>query len=171
MDEARIGLQPIRHKTWAPLGVRPTVEVAPKYEWRYVYSAVQPLTGKTYTLILPSVNTDMMQIWLDSFAASRPRNTTSLVVLDGAGWHTTSKLTVHRNIETIALPPYSPELNPAERLWTLMRRCLANRYFASLNELDEAIINAVRNWIRDTGALASLTSYQWIRKVNRLIQN
>jgi hypothetical protein len=46
----------------------------------------------------------------------------ALLVLDGAGWHSSPRLTVPDNIALLPLPPYSPELNPVENVWELHRQ-------------------------------------------------
>jgi transposase len=63
-----------------------------------------------------------------------------LLILDQAGWHTTKELQVPSNIELVFLPPYSPELNPVERLWQwLKRHSLRNRFYKNLGEVIEAV--------------------------------
>jgi transposase len=58
-----------------------------------------------------------------------------LLVLDGAGWHVGAQLQVPPGIHLHVLPPYSPELQPAERLWPLTNEVLANRHFRDVDEL------------------------------------
>ena len=55
------------------------------------------------------------------------------------------------------LPPYSPELNPIERVWKLIRRrCLHNQYFVELNDVVQAIHPCLRDWSRPNNTLARL---------------
>jgi transposase len=74
-----------------------------------------------------------MQLYLDDFAASLPPDVVALLVLDGASWHRPPKLTVPDNLRLVFLPPYTPELNPAEQLWPLLREVTANQAFADIN--------------------------------------
>jgi hypothetical protein len=62
-----------------------------------------------------------------------------VLVLDNAGWHSSEQLVVPDGLRLAFLPPYSPELQPAERLWPLTNEAVANRSFATLKELDEAL--------------------------------
>ena len=135
-DEARFGLKPTYRRVWAPIGQRPTAPSRARYEWSYVFATVHPETGTTHALILPVANTRAMQLYLDDFAASLPTDVVALLVLDGASWHRSPKLTVPDNLQLVFLPPYTPELNPAEHLWPLLREVTANQAFANIDALE-----------------------------------
>jgi transposase len=60
-----------------------------------------------------------------------------VLVLDRAGWHSTHRLRVPDHVHLLFLPPYSPELPPAEHLWPLTNTVLLNRHFASIEELED----------------------------------
>ncbi len=66
-------------------------------------------------MILPHVNTDCMQIFLDEVASRHPEERI-VMILDGAGWHKAKSLAIPDNVRLVFLPPYSPELNPMENL-------------------------------------------------------
>ena len=59
-DESRLGLKPVMRRVWAPVGQRPLADSAHRFDWLYVYGFVQPQTGKTEWLLLPTVRTDVM---------------------------------------------------------------------------------------------------------------
>jgi len=64
----------------------------------------------------------------------------AILVMDGAGWHKSPHLEIPANIEIVYLPPYSPELNPVERLWLYIKQnIIKNKIFDSLVELEEAV--------------------------------
>jgi len=100
---------------------------------------VRPATGEDFTLVLPSVSAKVMDLFLAHFAASLPEDVHAVMVLDGAGWHDERALAVPGNVTLVPLPPYSPELNPVERVWLYLRE-----RFLSLRVLNdtEAIIDA-----------------------------
>ena len=116
--------------------------------------------------MLPSVSAAVMNLYLARFAATLADDVHAVMVLDGAGWHDPRALAVPDNITLVALPPYSPELNPVERLWLYLRE-----RFLSLRTLDdtEAIIDACcEAWnqlVAEPGRIKSLCDYPWIRKV------
>lgn len=116
----------------------------PGYQNFYVYSAVSPLTGEGVSLFLPWVNTVMMNIFLDHLSEILAERRCFLI-MDQAGWHASENLKVPKNIEIVFLPPYSPELNPVERLWQwLKRHSLRNRCHQDL----EAIMDSVQNCLQ-----------------------
>ena len=80
-------------------------------EYTYAYAAVSVADGDLDTLILPHVNGDCMQLFLDEVAARHPQDRI-VMVLDGAGWHQSQALTLANNLRLLKLPPYAPELNP-----------------------------------------------------------
>ena len=90
-----------------------------RFDWLYVYGFVHPHSGKTVWYLLPVVNTPAMQAVLDNFAQAVGAGADKhvVLVLDNAGWHTSHELRVPEGITLLFLPPYSPELQPAERLW------------------------------------------------------
>jgi len=143
-DEGRFGLMPVVGKCWSRKGVRPTTIVRPGYENFYVYSAVNPATGEDVSLFLPWVNTEMMNIFLETLKATLG-DQECFLVLDQAGWHNSKDLQIPENIKLIFLPPYSPELNPVERFWQwLKRHSLRNRYYESLEMVMEAVQNCMQ---------------------------
>jgi transposase len=84
-----------------------------------------------------------------------------LLLMDGAGWHTSKKLRVPDNITIKILPPYSPELNPVELVWLwLQEHQLSNRLFADQAELDEACLNAWNTLTPDR--IRSLCRCDWL---------
>ncbi len=121
-DEARLGLKPVMRRVWAPVGQRPTPRVKRGYEWTYLYGFVRPTTGEVYWLILPTVNKkELFSMALAGFAreVGAGENKRILLVVDQAGWHTSSEVDVPEGIHLEFLPTGSPELQPAERLWPL----------------------------------------------------
>lgn len=141
MDEHRVGLKPILRRVWARRGERPQAMVRPRYEWEYVYGFVQPATGATEWLLLPTVNIAVFTLALAHFAQAVGAGADKqiVLVLDRAGWHQSPQVVVPPGLHLVPLPPYSPELQPAERLWPLTNEPLANRTFATLPELDTVL--------------------------------
>ena len=115
----------------------------------YMYSAVNPVTGEDVSLFLPWVNTAMMHVFLEAMQeALNGRN--CLLVMDQAGWHDSHDLRVPENIELVYLPPYSPELNPVERLWQwLKRHSLRNRFHSNLDSVMDAVQQCYQQTTRD----------------------
>lgn len=163
MDEHRIGLKPILRRVWAKKGVTVTAPVAPRYEWMYVYGFVHPQSGHTSWLLLPSVNVEIFSRALAAFAEEVGAGSQKQVVLalDGAGWHKSAQLRVPDGLHLVFLPPYSPEVQPSERLWPLSNEPLANRVFTSLDELEAVQAERCR-WLQDhPEVVRAHTCFHW----------
>ena len=139
MDEARFGQQGTLTRMWAPRGSRPTAVKQTRYEWVYLYAAVEPATGVSVALQAPLVNTGTMNVFLKMLGEELAPNDYAVLIMDQAGWHKSRALKLPGNITTLLLPPYSPELNPVERLWAYLRsHYLANRVFDDYQHLLDA---------------------------------
>ena len=145
-DEGRFGLQPALGRRWARKGERPIINVKLGYENFYVFSAVCPTTGEDVSLFLPWVNTEMMNIFIEHLRAEL-NGRQCFLILDCAGWHNFKELQIPPNTKLVFLPPYSPELNPVERLWDwLKRNTIRNRFFQTLDE----VMDSVEEYMRAT---------------------
>lgn len=134
-----------------------------RYEWGYLYGFVEPETGRLFNLYADTVNTEMMTEALKQFAEFAkvgPQNQVVLV-LDNAGWHGAHDLGIPEGIHLCFLPPYSPELQPAERLWPLVNEATANQAFATLAELDELVDVQVKQLEAQPTVIKAHTHWHW----------
>ncbi len=164
-DEARFGQQGTLTKVWAPKGSRPTAVKQTDYEWVYLFAAVNPVTGASSALIAPTVNTDYMSEHLRFISEQAGEDKHIVLVLDQAGWHVAKALKVPDNISLMHLPPYSPELNPIERVWAYLKsHYLSNRVFKDYDDLFDASRDA---WNALTKSdLQSICHTSWIPTTN-----
>ena len=154
---------PIRRRVWAPKGQRPLAPARRKYEWLYAYGFVRPRTGQTWWGLLPTVSVEAMNLALAAFARDEgigPERRAVLVV-DNAGWHTGTDLAPPEGVHLAFLPPASPELQPAERLWPLLDEPVANRAFATLGELEDVLADRCLALEADRRTVKALTAYHW----------
>jgi hypothetical protein len=162
-DEHRLGLLPVRRRVWAPRGQRPTAHVERHYEWLYVYAVVRPRTGQSWWCLLPRVNTEAFALALATFARDEGIHAKqrAVLVVDQAGWHSAKDLALPDGIDLVFLPAYSPELQPAERLWSLVDEPVANRAFAELGALEEILVTRCRTLEADPQRLKAHTHFHW----------
>jgi len=163
VDERRLGLLPVVRRVWAPKGQRPTAAVRRAYGWLYVYGFVRPRTGQTRWCLLPTVSVEAMGLALAAFARDEGIGAAkrAVLVLDNAGWHTGKDLKAPEGVHLAFLPPYSPELRPAERLWGLIDEPVANRTFASLDALADVLAERCRALERQRRTLRSRCRFHW----------
>lgn len=84
-----------------------------------------------------------------------------ILAVDQAGWHTSDQVQIPEGIHLLFLPSHSPELQPAERLWTLTNEPIANRSFKSLDELEELLFERCRRLLNQQDLISHLTFFHW----------
>jgi transposase len=143
-DEARFGTHSNLGHGWFPKGKRTAVKVKLGFQNFYVYSAVNIDSGEDFSLIMPQVNTINMNEFLAQLSKDLGGKQV-ILVMDGAGWHKSKSLLIPENIEIVYLPPYSPELNPVEKLWQYIKsHTIKNRIYGTIDELKNAVCTFIR---------------------------
>lgn len=161
-DEGRFGRMAKPKRCWAPKGMRPKMPQQQIRQYTYAYAAVSPLDGVMDSLILPSANTEMMSLFLQEVGQRHPGEFI-LMFADKAAWHTTEKLKVPANMKLCALPPYSPQLNPAEHIWEEIREKYFPNYTAkSMDQVEDRLADALKALENDPKRVQSLTGFHWI---------
>lgn len=161
-DEARVGQQGTLTRLWARKGTRPRAPKDCRYAWAYIFGAVCPGRAIGAALVMPHANTEAMNAHLAEISRHVTPGAHALLVLDGAGWHSSNSLVVPENITLMPLPPYSPELNPVENLWQYLRQNhLANRVFDSFDDIVDVCCTAWNALIAKPQRLASITLREW----------
>lgn len=150
---------------WAPSGIRPEAPAQVIREVLYAFTAVAPSLGKMCSLLLPTANTEAMNIFLQQ--VSQTFSEYFLVMqVDRASWHQAKTLVLPENIRLVKQPPYSPELNPVEHIWDDIReKHFHNRTFDSLDSLTEELCSALNDLESDPERITSLTFFPHLRVV------
>ena len=162
-DEHRIGLKPITRGIWARKGERPIALGHHRFEWLYVTGFVEPATGRTIWNISNCICKEMFEAILVDFAKSVGAGSQKRIVLqlDNAGWHGPENLAVPDGIRLVFQPPHSPELQPAEHLWTFVDEPLVNRYFVTIDELDCAVAERCVRLTEQRDMIRANTLFHW----------
>ncbi len=165
-DESRFGLLTVRRRRLAARGVQPLGTVQHVFDWFYVYGAVAPTTGESFFFELPYLDHTNFQVFLDQFVRAFP-DSLHLLVLDKSGGHTAKALRIPANVRLVWLPPYSPELNPIERVWRDLKDQCAWQHFPELEAQQDYVADILCTY--DPAALQSLTGYRYfVEAVNAL---
>ena len=161
-DEARIGQKNGIVRQWAKRGTRPRQPADQRYANAYIFGAICPALGKGAALVLPQADTQAMQLHLEEISRHVATGSHCVVLLDRAGWHTTSKLKPPSNLTLIFLPSRSPELNPVENIWQFLRaNCLSNRVFDTYDDIINACCEAWNSLIALPETITSIRMRQW----------
>lgn len=161
-DEARFGRISRRRHCWAKRPLRPMVNTALTHQYTYAYGAVSPMDGRFDSLMLPHVNTECMQLFVNEISSRYPGENI-VMVADGAGWHRSNSLTMPDNVRMHPLPPYSPELNPQEHLWDELReKFFHNQAFESIDALEDRLVAGLLHLEQHPDIVRSITAWPWI---------
>ena len=167
-DEGRFGLKCWFRRWWCTFGHRPPWIVDDRYQWVWVYLAVTPTTGECCCLLLPHVDTICLNRFLATVRDEWPDERIG-IVLDGSGSHRGEKVVWPEGIVPLSLPPYSPELNPAEQVFRHLRKRLANEIFATIEELKDSLTRELRRFWADPKVVTRMTNYPWWRDGAKVI--
>lgn len=163
-DEARFGQQNTTTRLWASKGSRPRAVRQQQFEYAYLFGAVCPSTGKTEALITPFVNKDIMREHLSLISQATEAGRYAIVIMDGAGWHQEDMEQEFANLKLIKLPPYSPELNPIEQVWSWLRQHhLANKVFSDYEDIVNSCQDAWNDFISDVQRVKNMCARQWVK--------
>ncbi len=129
----------------------------------YVFGAICPGRGVGAAVIMPSANTEMMNLHLAEISTQIAPGAVAVLICDNAGWHQPGgELRVPDNIRLLHLPPYSPELNPMENVWDYLRQ---NKLCATTWDSYDDILQACKtawNWlIADPARIRSIGTRTW----------
>ncbi|MGA9849259.1 MAG: transposase [Roseiarcus sp.] len=153
----------LRRRVWAPIGERPLALGHHRYQWLYVTAFVQPTGGETVWYPSDGVSKPFFEKLLADFAetvgAGKQRRI--ILTLDNAGWHGEAGLAVPEGLRLVFLPPYTPELQPAERLWPLVDEPIANRCFETLADIDAVLADRCRQPVNDPSQVAEKANFAW----------
>jgi DDE superfamily endonuclease len=172
MDEARVGQKGGLTHVWYQKGLRPRGRRQQGFSSAYLFGAVCPEREAGVAPVPPEslprtrsgVSTAAMDVFLAELSRAVPAGTHAALVLDGAGWHVSEGLSVPPNLTLIHPPPYSPELNPVERVWEYLRdRWLSHRVLAGgYQAVVDAACAAWNALLAEPGRLRSLTGFPWL---------
>lgn len=137
-DESRFGLFTRNGKALTAKGVKPICPFHQVFKTTYLFGAFSPINGDSFLLEMPNCNTINFQLFLEGFALNQP-DEFKIIVLDNGAFHKAKSLSIPDNIGLIFLPPYSPELNPAEKIWQQLKRSFTGKLHHTLEELSNFI--------------------------------
>lgn len=162
-DDGRFGLKTWLRRRWCVRGERPPWIVQETYQWLWLYVAVEPTQGTLICWVLPNVDSACFTAFLEALRAELPDERVG-VVLDNAPSHRSRQVVWPDGFVPLPLPPYSPELNPAEQVFRHLRKRLANQVFDDLTALQAALTQALAELWTQPHVVIRLTAYPWWSK-------
>lgn len=158
-DELRLGLRGQVRRVLAPRGVKVVQRLQLEYKWSYLLLAVDPLTGTLKWEWMQRMNKEQIKPVLSNWKLD-------VVVWDGAPAHK-AKVMQELSTKRLLLPPYSPELNPAERVFEEVRAHVEGKVYDSLKAKQEEVESLLKELQADPERVKRLCSWDWIEAALR----
>lgn len=162
-DEHRYGRMSVVRKVWTLRGHQPKVPHQSRYEWGYLHAALEVGgSGGFEAFFSSTVGLDLSTCFLEQLAESDPQ-AEHIVIWDGAGFHPKAgRHPLPERVHVVQLPPYRPELNPAEKLFDQLKDALGNQLFATLEEIEAAILESLEEFWQHASKVNSLIGAGWL---------
>ncbi len=161
-DEARYGLHSVTRRCWGLRGVRVVKPAQQKYEWGYIYGALDVVGGGGEFCYFPSVNLESVEMFLRQIADS-DKESEHVVIWDNAGFHhRPGDCRIPDRIHLLPLPAYSPELNPVEKLWDMVKDNIANNVYSLLDDIQDSITEVLSPFWESSKPALRLVGEGWL---------
>lgn len=162
MDEARFGLHTELRRVWTLRGLRPVVTRQIQYEWDYLYGALGVVGGEAHFAHLPGVSLEWDRSYLKDLATSDPE-AIHVLVRDQAGFHLRDgDPRLPERVRIVDLPPYSPELNPCEQMWDIVKDDTCNQVFPNVAALRHRMRDILQRYWEDAKSVLQLIGRDWL---------
>ena len=125
-------------------GIAPVGRYQHSYKWLWLWGCFSPITGDSFYWETPLVSNDIFEGFLKDFSEQNPKEF-KIIIIDNAGFHTCKNIKIPNNVKLIRIPPYTPELNPAEQVWQWMKNKVAMKFFENIEALQDKITEMVKS--------------------------
>ena len=140
-DESRFGLKTHVGRCLTSRGVKPIVQYQHAFKNTYLYGSFSPINGDSFVYEIEGTTSEIFYEYIKSFSEYK-KDEMKIIVIDNAGFHSTKNIEVPENIALIRIPPYTPELNPSEKVWQYLKERFKNKTFGNIKEL--------KKWLHQT---------------------
>lgn len=124
-------------------GIKPICPYVQDFKNTYLFGAFSPINGDKLLLEMPYCNTECFEVFLEELSKQN-ENEFKIVFLDNGAFHKAKRLNIPQNIALCFIPPYSPELNPAEKVWAFIKKKITNKAFKTLDELQSFLTKVIK---------------------------
>lgn len=114
----------------------------------YLYGAFSPINGDSLLLEMPYCNTECFEVFLSELSKQEPTEY-KILFLDNGAFHKAKRLVIPENMTLCFIPPYSPELNPAEKVWAFIKKKITNKAFKTMTDLQAFMDDIIKKYINN----------------------
>ena len=143
-DESRFGLKTHIGRCLTARGVKPIVQYQHAFKNTYLYGSFSPINGDSFVYEIQGTTSEIFYEYIKAFSQYK-KDEMKIIIIDNAGFHSLSRYEIPDNIAFIRIPPYSPELNPSEKIWAHIKKDYKNRVFESLENVKKWLHDFIKN--------------------------
>ena len=154
-DESRFGLKTHIGRCLTAKGVKPIVKYQHAFKNTYLYGSFSPINGDSFVYEIEGTSSEIFYQYIKAFSEYK-KDEMKIIVIDNAGFHSLSKYDIPDNIAFIRIPPYSPELNPSEKIWAYIKQFYKNRVFEKLDNVKVWLHSFIKNCL-STNQILNIT--------------
>jgi len=125
-------------------GVKPVVKYQHAFKNTYLYGSFSPIDGDAFVYEIEGTTSEIFYRYLVEFSKHRP-DELKIIIIDNAGFHSLKQFSLPENIRLVRIPPYTPELNPSEKIWHFIKQHYKNIVFNDLQSVKEWLHDFIRN--------------------------
>lgn len=160
-DESRFGLITKQKRVITAKGIKPIGTYKHSYLYKWLWGSFSPITGESFCMTTTNVTKEFFIKYLEDFSKHNPKEL-KIIVIDNASFHSTKDIKLPQNIIVLPIPPYCPELNPAEKVWQWMKNKTAMKIYDTLEDLEIKIENLIKKL--ENQLIKSITGYEFYLK-------
>lgn len=158
-DESRLGLITKQKRVLTLKGIKPVGKYKHSYKYFWLWGSFSPITGDAHYMISGGVSKNAFIAYLQDLSLYKPREL-KVLIIDNAAFHSTKNVKLPENVILMPIPPYCPELNPAEKMWQWFKSKISMKIYKSLEELEEKLTELIKN--TDQNKVKSITAYKYL---------
>ena len=143
-DESRFGLKTYIGSCLTAKGVKPIVNYQHAFLNTYLYGCFSPINGDSFVYEIQGTTSELFYKYLIAFSNYKPKEI-KIIIIDNAAFHSLKEYQLPDNIKLIRIPPYSPELNPAEKIWQYIKQHYKSNVFETLDNVKLWLYDFVKN--------------------------
>lgn len=147
-DESRFGLMTHIGRCLTARGVKPIVKYQHAFKNTYLYGSFSPINGDSFVYEIEGTTSEIFYKYLLEFSKYKPSEL-KIIIIDNAGFHSLKKYEIPDNIRLIRIPPYTPELNPSEKIWHYIKQHYKNKVFENLPNVKTWLWDFVKNKLNE----------------------
>jgi len=161
-DESRFGLKTYTGSCLTARGVKPIVNYQHAFKNTYLYGSFSPINGDSFVYEIEGTTSEIFHHYLKAFSLYKPKEI-KIIVIDNAGFHSMKNYVIPHNIRLVRIPPYSPELNPSEKIWAYIKQYYKNQVFKNLDNVKQWLYNFVKNKLNQDNVKSITTNRHFIK--------